>query len=59
MKSIRIGDLLDAMMEKYGRVPVQKIGLQQGENMHEVISDDGMTSYECERYSKEEILELV
>lgn len=59
MKSIRIGDLLDAMMDKYGKVPVKIIGLQAGENMHEVISENGLNSFESERYTKEEILNLI
>lgn len=59
MKSIRLGDLLDAMMDKYGRVPVTTIGLQPGENMHEVISENGLDSFHCERYTKEEIINLI
>lgn len=57
MKSIKVGDLLDAMMEKYGHVPVNTIGLQIGENMHEYVT--GNNSFNAERYTKEEILQLI
>jgi len=59
MKSIRIGDLLECMMEKYGTVPVKTIGLQPGENMHEVISEGIPDSFHSERFTKEEILQLI
>lgn len=59
MKSIRIGDLLEAMMEVYGRVSVKITGLQNGENKHEVISENGCNSYDCEKYTREEILQLI
>lgn len=38
MKSIKMGDLLEAMMLKYGRMNVKIIGLQKGENKHETIN---------------------
>ncbi len=57
MKSIKVGDLLDAMMDKYGIVPVKTIGLQIGENMHESII--GNNSFNAERYTKEEILKII
>lgn len=59
MKSMRLGDLLEAMMEKYGRVPVKVIGLQPGENMHEVIAEGIPDSFHSERFTKEEIFELI
>lgn len=59
MKSIKIGDLLEAMMEKYGRVPVKTIGLQNGENLHEQIADGIPDSLHSERFTKEEILGLI
>lgn len=60
MKSIQMGDLLDAMMEKYGKVPVKTIGMQIGENLHESIDDaGGLNSYNAERYTKEEILQII
>lgn len=59
MKSMRLGDLLEAMMEKYGRVPVKTIGLQTGENMHEVIAEGIPDSFHSERFTKEEIFNLI
>jgi len=58
MKSMRIGDLLEAMMRKYGEVEVETIGLQPGENKHETV--DGKTySNEVEKFSIEEIMSLI
>jgi UDP-N-acetylglucosamine 4,6-dehydratase/UDP-glucose 4-epimerase len=59
MKAMRMGDLLDAMMEKYGKVKVNVIGLQQGENMHEVITEDGPDSSQVERFTTDEIMKLI
>lgn len=59
MKSMRLGDLLEAMMSKYGIVPVKHIGLQTGENMHEVIAEGIPDSYHSERFTKEEILQFI
>lgn len=59
MKSIAIGDLLEAMMEKYGNVPVKTIGLQPGENMHEVIAEGIPDSFHSPRYTKDEILAII
>jgi UDP-N-acetylglucosamine 4,6-dehydratase/5-epimerase len=59
MKSMRLGDLLEAMMSKYGRVPVKTIGLQIGENMHEVIAEGIPDSFHSERFTKEEIFNLI
>lgn len=59
MKSIRIGDLLECMMAVYGKVPVKVIGLQPGENMHEIITPELPDSFHSERYTKEEILQLI
>ena len=59
MKSMRIGDLLDVMMGKYGRVQINIIGLQAGENLHETIGDNIPDSFHAERYTKEEILNLI
>lgn len=53
MKAMRMGDLLEAMMEKYGKVDVKEIGLQPGENMHETI-DGEQSSENAERYTKSE-----
>lgn len=59
MKSIKIGDLLIAMMEEYGEVPVKRIGLTPGENMHEVIADGYPDSSDSEKFTKEEIRKLI
>lgn len=63
MKSMAVGDLLEAMIRKYlpeGNIPkVKKIGLQPGENFHEVIIEGGPNSSEVERFTIEEIMELV
>lgn len=57
MKSIRTGDLLEAMIEKYavGTPQIEIIGLQSGENMHEVITEDGQDSSMAEKYTREQI----
>jgi len=62
MKSIKIDDLLKAMVFKYGNgkiIPVKEIGLQAGENLHEKIFEQGPYSNEVENYSTEEILERI
>lgn len=61
MKSIMLGDLLDAMIEKYAvkKPDIKVIGLQQGENLHEIITPDGKDSSMVERFTKEEILGLI
>ena len=63
MKSMSMGDLLDAMAEKYlpegQELKVKTIGLQKGENLHEKISEDGLYSNEAEQFTIEEIKELI
>lgn len=62
MKSIAIGDLLEAMILKYGKnsfVSVKEIGLQKGENLHEKIMESGSYSNEVEKYSVDEIMQLI
>lgn len=66
MKSISIGDLLDAMLIKYTpvneigmRSPVKVIGLQSGENMHEIIDENGPDSSQVERFTHEEIMQMI
>ncbi len=62
MKSIRMGDLLRAMIEKYSNgidIPVKVIGLQKGENLHEKIDENGMDSNETPKYSITEIKKLI
>lgn len=62
MKSMSIENLLGAMIEKYGGgkdVPVKVIGLQQGENLHEKVMDEGPYSNEVDQFTREEIKELI
>lgn len=63
MKSMSVGDLLESMIIKYlpqGKEPkIKKIGLQPGENLHEMILEEGPSSSEVERFTVEEILELI
>lgn len=58
MKATRMGDLLEAMMQKYGRVKVETIGNRGGENQHETI-DGKVFSNEVDHFSIEEIKELL
>lgn len=56
MKAVRMGIVLDACMEVWGKSPVKIIGLQSGENKVETI--DGITfSNEVEQFSKSEFIE--
>lgn len=63
MKAIRIGDLLEACYLKFGRKgqerKIKTIGLQQGENKHEKILEQGPYSNEVELYSVYEIIEMI
>jgi UDP-N-acetylglucosamine 4,6-dehydratase/UDP-glucose 4-epimerase len=62
MKSMSIKNLLQAMIEKYGNgidIPVNIIGLQPGENMHEKVLEQGPYLSEVDQFSIEEIKELI
>ena len=62
MKSIRMGDLLNAMVEKYGglkHIPVKVTGLEDSENIHEIIIEGGLNYSQVEQYTIDEILELI
>jgi UDP-N-acetylglucosamine 4,6-dehydratase/UDP-glucose 4-epimerase len=62
MKSMSIKNLLQAMVEKYSNgvdIPVNVIGLQPGENMHEKVLEQGPYSSEVEQFSIEEIKDLI
>lgn len=63
MKSIRLGDLLTAMINKYGnkdfKINIKEIGLQKGENKHEKILENGLSSNDAEKFSIEEIEKLI
>lgn len=56
MKAIKMGVVLEACQEVYGKCPVKVIGLQPGENL--VETTDGITfSDTCEQYSKKEFID--
>ncbi len=63
MKAIRMGDLLEAMANKYlprgYPLNVTEIGLQPGENLHEIIRQDGYNSSQSEKFTVEEIMEVI
>lgn len=58
MKAMAMGKVLEAMMQKYGNVPVKKIGLQPGENLNETM-DGKVFSNQVEQFTVEEILEKI
>ena len=63
MKSMSVGDLLQAMANKYlpagGELKIKTIGLQPGENLHEKVHSDGRDSSQVERFTIEEIMKLI
>ena len=63
MKSMKIGDLLTAMAQKYldpnHELDIKIIGLQPGENLHEKILEEGPASDEVDFFTIEEILEVI
>jgi len=63
MKSMSIGNLLEAMASKYlpkgAELKIKSIGLQPGENLHERIFEDGPASDEVQEFTVEEIKELI
>jgi UDP-N-acetylglucosamine 4,6-dehydratase len=62
MKSMSMGDLLEAMINKYANnveIPVKTIGLQQGENKHEKILKEGPSSDQVDRFTVSEIMRLI
>ena len=63
MKSMSIGNLLEAMASKYlpegAELKIKSIGLQPGENLHEKILEDGPASDEVQEFTVEEIKELI
>jgi len=62
MKSMTVGNLLTAMIEKYSNgvdIPVKIIGLQDGENLHEKVLDEGPFSNEVEQFTISEIKKLI
>ena len=63
MKSMEMGDLLQAMANKYlpdgCELKVNEIGLQPGENRHEIITSEGLDSSKSERFTVDEIMEVI
>jgi UDP-N-acetylglucosamine 4,6-dehydratase len=62
MKSVSIGNLLEAMIRKYANgktISINNIGLQKGENLHEQIHDNGPLSNQVDQYSIEEVMDLI
>jgi len=63
MKSMEMGDLLKAMAQKYlpqgCELKIKEIGLQPGENKHEIITSEGLDSSKSERFSVNEIMEVI
>ena len=63
MKSMEMGDLLKAMANKYlpegVQLKVKEIGLQPGENLHEIITSEGLDSSKSERFTVDEIMEVI
>jgi UDP-N-acetylglucosamine 4,6-dehydratase len=62
MKSMRIDDLLHAMIQKYGNgqnISIKIIGLQPGENMHERVLENGPYSNEVDHFTINEILPMI
>lgn len=62
MKSMKISDLLEAMIIKYGKgqnIEVKYIGLQAGENLHEKVLEQGPYSNEVDHFTVEEILPMI
>ena len=62
-KSTSIGDLLQAMTNKYlssdCELPINVIGLQPNEKLHEKISEDGSFTNEIDSYTITELEELI
>jgi len=60
MKSIEMGVLLDCMIEKYANSKpcISVIGLQPGENFHELITPS-KSSFDAVRWTKEELMAII
>jgi len=58
MKAIALGDLAEAMMEKYGETKVIYSTLSNADNMHETM-DGKVFSNQVPRYNKREIMKLI
>ena len=62
-EKMKISDMLTAMAQKYlpnnGLLKIKEIGLQPGENLHEKVMEEGPYSNEVERFTIEEIKEMI
>ena len=63
MKAMSVGNLLKAMSKKYlpkdKELIINEIGLQPGENLHEKILAERGNSNLAEKYTIEEIFEMI
>lgn len=62
MKSMSVGNLLQAMISKYANgcpISIKVIGLQPGQNKHQKIMEDGQSSNEVEQFTIQEIMEKI
>jgi UDP-glucose 4-epimerase len=64
MKGMRMGDLIEAMMQKYGKVEVEEIGNRGGENSHETMGQldrNGKLIFSdmVEQYLIDDIMKLI
>jgi UDP-N-acetylglucosamine 4,6-dehydratase len=63
MKSMRLGDLMEAMSMKYlkpgEKLIYETIGLQSSENLHEKMTDSGFDSNDVEKYTIPEIFNII
>lgn len=53
MKAVRMGVVLEACQERFGKCPVGVAGLQAGENLHETM-DGSVFSNEVDQFTKDE-----
>lgn len=62
MKAMKMEDLLEVMIAKYSNgvgIGIKRIGLQLGENLHEIITEDGPDSSKVERFTQDEIMQMI
>lgn len=58
MKAMSMGNLMEAMMKKYGKVKCEVIGNRGGENLHETM-DGKIFSNKVEQFTIKEIMQLI
>ena len=61
MKSVKLKDLLEAMILKYSSMPISvtQIPLSSSENKHEKISLNSKSSEESEMYNIKELMDII